>query len=136
MATISLARRARRVKRGWRYINPMIRTPPLPYLTGEPIPDPEETPPVAGAPALHRLQYFIFRVPREPRTSREIIHWWEKRHLAYNLIIGTFGVPLYVAAAMAARGAAGVPYYILAPIILGIMANIGYCGGWVAEIIF
>lgn len=112
-----------------------MQNPPVPYLTGEPIPEPEETPPLAEAPAWRRLQYFLFFVAHQSRTTWDIIRWWEKRRFAYNVLVGSWGLVTVLAVALAFKGQVPWQAMTIGPIVIGIAANFCYCLGWIGEII-
>lgn len=95
------------------------------------MPEPEEAPPLPESSLWRRLRYFLFIVPHGARTNGEIIRWWEKRRLAYNGIVGAFGMVTLLVVAAVFRGRAP-----LAPaVVIGIAANICYCAGWLGEIV-
>lgn len=119
---------------GKRYTD-IVNPPPLPSLTDELLPDPEVPRPSPDAPALERLRYFLFHVPREPRTNREIVRWWERRRFAYNVIVGVCGLPSWILVEMNAPRTGYFGFYVLAVVAIGIVANILYCLGWVGEIV-
>ncbi|MBC7808687.1 MAG: hypothetical protein H7145_21345 [Akkermansiaceae bacterium] len=108
---------------------------PVPHLTGEPITETEETPPGTDAPAWRRLQYFLFFVPHRARAAGEIIWWWEKRRLAYNLIVGAFGVVTLFASGLWMQGPSFWSGPATAALVIGVAANICYCAGWIGEIL-
>jgi hypothetical protein len=86
------------------------------------------------------LTKFFFRLPGTYRTPTEVIGWWEARRVTYNLAVGTAGLvtlvgfnvllslppsprPLWPIGTLAAAG------------VYGILANICYTGGWIAELL-
>jgi hypothetical protein len=86
------------------------------------------------------LTKFFFRLPGTYRTPTEVIAWWESRRLAYNAAVGTAGLvtlvgfnlilalppsprPLLLLGTLAAAG------------VYGVIANICYTGGWIAELL-
>ncbi|MBC8138879.1 MAG: hypothetical protein H8F28_23620 [Fibrella sp.] len=112
----------------------MEQKPPLPHLTGEPIPEPEEMPPLPEASPWRRLQYFLFFIPHESRTNGEIVRWWEKRRLAYNGIVGAFGIVTVVVVGCSVPSNAAWGGILAGSAVIGVAANICYCAGWIVEI--
>ncbi|HEX3798617.1 MAG TPA: hypothetical protein VH413_07945 [Verrucomicrobiae bacterium] len=90
------------------------------------------------------LQDPLFQRPADCETALQIVRWWELRRIPYNLIVGLvgifncaciFGMLILFPAAQTngfARGFPGLP--LVGIFIYGVMANICYSGGWVAEI--
>lgn len=70
----------------------------------------------------------------DERSTGSIILWWEARRIPYNLIVGATGlIPLIVLSAMSSSAVySGTFFAVLA---YGIMANICYTSGWIAELI-
>jgi hypothetical protein len=78
-------------------------------------------------------------------TAWQAIGWWEARRVAFNLIVGSVGVLSSAIVGVVALGsyllfdsdfgAPGSPLFaVFAVVIYGIMANLCYTGGWVAEL--
>jgi len=79
-------------------------------------------------------------------SGGEVIQWWESRRLFFNLVVGCTGILtciLCIACAVIAESfvgeAIGMPdgpllgvFFIL---FYGILANVFYTGGWIAEIL-
>jgi hypothetical protein len=89
--------------------------------------------------------YALFQRSANLETPRQIISWWEKRRITFNLIIG--GVGLFVC--LLQIGIASYSEHILgetigfpdppvfifpAIIFYGIAANICYTAGWIVEL--
>ena len=79
-------------------------------------------------------------------TPWQIILWWEKRRLPYNLIVGATGllvcVLLFAIAAFSERQFGepiGIPdpplFGVIAILLYGVAANFCYTGGWLAELL-
>jgi hypothetical protein len=79
-------------------------------------------------------------------TAWQAIGWWETRRVAFNLIIGSAGAISSVLVGVVGLGSyflfdsdVGVPdpplFALFAVVIYAIMANVGYTGGWVAELV-
>ena len=76
----------------------------------------------------------------------QIIAWWEARRIPYNLLVGVTGVvsgSLCLITGLLCEHFTGEPigipdppaFALLAVIAYGVMANICYTGGWIAELI-
>jgi hypothetical protein len=88
----------------------------------------------------------LFQRPESFETPKQIIFWWEKRRIPYNLIVGsvgfltcvlTFCIALYSENKFGeAIGLPDPPIFALLGIILyGIAANFCYTAGWFFELI-
>ena len=60
----------------------------------------------------------FFRSGAEPRSTWQVIGWWELRRIPFNLIVGLIGITT-----------------VIAILGYGVMANVFYTGGWVAELL-
>jgi hypothetical protein len=89
---------------------------------------------------------WLFESRTESLAPIEILKWWEKRRLPYNLIVGAAGlltcvIDLMIAAIASAIfdepvGMSDPPILaIFAVILFGIAANVCFTGGWIAEIL-
>lgn len=75
----------------------------------------------------------LFSVPNyKGRTAMSVVLWWESRRLVYNAILAVIGVVAMVL--FHALGFASFTSMILPAIGYGIMANVCYTAGWMAEI--
>jgi hypothetical protein len=85
---------------------------------------------------------------RDPRQddSGQVIEWWEKRRFFYNktlAVVGTVSCVLMISCGLIAEPLVGEAIGIPNPPILvpldiiayGIIANICYTGGWIAELL-
>ena len=80
------------------------------------------------------LVRFLFPAPAARRTG-SIIAWWEKRRLAYNVIVGGGGLITLSIAEIGSLVLGEGLFSPLAPIIqIGILANICYTLGPIAEV--
>jgi hypothetical protein len=86
----------------------------------------------------------LFQRAEHLETPRQIIIWWERRRLPFNLIVGTTGIltcTLLLVGEMLAEKKfgdveAGSPILAVFGIFAyGIMANICYTGGWISELV-
>jgi hypothetical protein len=79
-------------------------------------------------------------------TAGEVIGWWESRRIPFNLIVGTTGVITCIVGVVVSEASSilfgidsGLPdppiFGLIAIFIYGIMANICFTGGWVAELV-
>ena len=88
----------------------------------------------------------LFRRDEELKSAWDVIAWWESRRIPYNLIVGTAGITTSLACSATAilcesfgQEAIGMPdppiFAIFGVIAYGIVANVCYTGGWIAELI-
>lgn len=79
-------------------------------------------------------------------SAIQVIGWWEKRRFGYNLVVGSAGIltfALMLACAFVSETVVGVRIGlsdgprvgIFAAIAYGVMANICYTSGWIAELV-
>jgi hypothetical protein len=97
--------------------------------------------------AIRRLGNLpLFRRDVSITSTRAVIGWWETRRIPYNLIVGSAGILTCIAIAIVAMGNYiffnsdfGLPdpplFAIFGVILYGILANVCFTGGWVAELI-
>jgi hypothetical protein len=74
-----------------------------------------------------------------------MIDWWESRRIPFNLIVGAAGVLTCIIVSVVGVGSSILFDKDIAPdpplfaifgvVIYGIMANICYTGGWIAELV-
>jgi hypothetical protein len=98
---------------------------------------------------VRSLQYLttfrLFQRADGPSSDWQIIVWWEVRRIPYNLLVGSAGIVsslLCVASSLVGEKYLGEPiglpdpplFAIFAAIAYGIMANVCFAGGWIAEI--
>lgn len=84
------------------------------------------------------LAEFLFAAPAT-RSTPAIVTWWERRRLAYNASVGAAGLVSLgtVGAANALMGGdAMFPQALVLAAVFGTMANLCYCLGPAAEILF
>jgi hypothetical protein len=96
--------------------------------------------------ALARLKSSILCTRDAPPTSAwEVIGWWESRRVSFNLIVGSAGILSCIVVGAVAMGASvlfdsdfGLPdppgFALVGILLYGIMANICFTGGWLAEL--
>ncbi|HEX7121722.1 MAG TPA: hypothetical protein VF178_05065 [Gemmatimonadaceae bacterium] len=89
---------------------------------------------------MSALTRFFFRHEVSCRTPAEVIAWWEARRLPYNLAVGSAGVTTLALVHLLFRlppYAESVPLLPTLAVagVYGIMANICYTGGWIAELV-
>jgi len=82
------------------------------------------------------VEKYFFTPLYYPRGPFDVIFWWERRRLAYNICVGTAGV--ITLAAMALVHPMG-PRVVsdAAPVIVvyGLAANVCYTFGWLVDLI-
>jgi hypothetical protein len=81
--------------------------------------------------------------PTHDLDAREVIGWWESRRGPFNLAVGLAGVVAIVLSAsfsLIVGTECGVPdpplFAVFGIFAYGVMANVCYTGGWVAELLF
>jgi hypothetical protein len=86
----------------------------------------------------------FFQRAEHLETPRQIISWWERRRLPFNLIVGATGIltcTLLLVGEMLAEKKfgdveAGSPILaVFGVFAYGIMANVCYTGGWISELV-
>ena len=82
-----------------------------------------------------------------PSTSaKEAIGWWESRRIPFNLIVGSAGIISCIVVGIVGLGSSilfdselGLPdpplFALVGILIYGIIANICFTGGWLAELV-
>jgi hypothetical protein len=88
---------------------------------------------------MSALTRFFFRNEVTCRTPAEVIGWWEARRMAYNVAVGSTGLFTLAAVHLIARippqpVAIPIEPTIIIPAVYGVLANICYTGGWMAEL--
>ena len=88
---------------------------------------------------MSALTRFFFRNEVTCRTPTEVIGWWESRRMAYNAAVGATGLFTLAAVHIIVRlppmsGSIPLEPTIFIPIVYGILANVCYTMGWVAEL--
>ena len=81
------------------------------------------------------LQKVLFE-PTLVRSAPQVVKWWERRRLFYNIVVGTTGLGTLAATALAgviSHGRIEGPPWQL-PFVYGIAANIFYTFGWAIEL--
>jgi hypothetical protein len=88
---------------------------------------------------MSALTRFFFRNEVSCRSTAEVIGWWESRRLPYNVAVGSAGL-LTLAGVQFILWvpplSAAIPFVpsIVLPLAYGVMANVCYTGGWMAEL--
>lgn len=88
---------------------------------------------------MSAITRFFFRHEVTCRTPAEVIGWWEARRLPYNVAIGTTGLFTLAAVHLIMRlppFSTSIPLEptIIVPAVYGVLANVCYTGGWMAEL--
>lgn len=94
----------------------------------------------------HLIDLPFFRRNEESLSPWQVVTWWEGRRIFYNLSVGATGIisiALCFLSALVGETFLGVPiglpdppiFAVFAVIAYGIIANVCYTGGWIAEII-
>jgi hypothetical protein len=86
---------------------------------------------------MSALVEFLFPAPDQRRTARSLLSWWESRRLKYNLIVGSFGLFslgfMYIVWSLPPE-AHPMPFIWRPILAFGVMANVCYSAGWLAEL--
>lgn len=73
--------------------------------------------------------------PTLVRSPLRIVHWWESRRTAYNLVVGAAGLGTLVYSETLSLLVTGdwlkVPWQVI--VAYGVAANVLYTGGWLVE---
>lgn len=86
----------------------------------------------AGPAEESKLVRFLYPAPAERKVGK-IIGWWEKRRLAYNVVVGASGLGTILMALVTLNPLSEVVQALPAIIPFGIMANACYTLGWMVE---
>ncbi len=79
-------------------------------------------------------------------TARNTIGWWESRRIPFNLVVGSAGILSCIIIGIVGVGSEillgsefGFPnppaFALIGILIYGIMANVCFTGGWIAELV-
>ena len=79
-------------------------------------------------------------------NARDTIGWWESRRIPFNLIVGSAGILSCITIGIVGLGSEilfgsefGIPnppaFALIGILIYGIMANVCFTGGWIAELV-
>src|SRR5882724_6044548 len=89
----------------------------------------------------NRFKQWMFSVPEGPRSTSEIIIWWELRRVPYNIIIGAVGICslvlffFFVSHTKALKPGED-PIEPFALLAAPFVVNALYTLGWIAEVFF
>ncbi len=86
--------------------------------------------------ALVRL---LYPLPIRSNRPAAIIRWWERRRLAYNVVVGGAGLVTVVALnalSFLPPLAEGLFLPLFGVVVYGALANLCYTAGWTSEIVF
>ena len=87
---------------------------------------------------MSALTEYFFAPVRDPESRWTVVRWWESRRLAYNVAVGSAGffslavIWFFSALPPVALHGGGPPWQF--PIVYGIIANIFYSFGAVADL--
>jgi hypothetical protein len=90
---------------------------------------------------MSALTRFFFRNEVSCRSTADVIGWWETRRVPFNVAVGATGVFTYAAVQLIlmvpplSTSIPLVPSMVLS-LVYGVLANVCYTGGWIAEIWF
>jgi len=79
------------------------------------------------------IEKYLFTPLYDPRDLGDVVRWWEARRPLYNLVVGTAGMVTLGTVAVLHPG----PPPVFASLVLawGLMANLCFSGGAVADLI-
>lgn len=85
------------------------------------------------------FRHWMFAVPPGARSAWDVVLWWERRRIPYNVILGVVGVCSLLLFHVFIEAAHGVPpgEDAVEPIMLFIapvVANLCYTAGWLVEV--
>lgn len=86
---------------------------------------------------MSALTRILFPLPDYRRTPWTLLRWWESRRLTYNVVVGGAGlVTLGVVGlfSLLPPGLPGPVFVWRGVVVYAVMANLGYCLGWAAEL--
>lgn len=79
---------------------------------------------------------WYFEIPDDERDGGSVIVWWEKRRLAYNLLVLGCGLMSTAAVLLATSHPLSIIGNIFVGILIyGTVANVCYTWGWITELI-
>jgi hypothetical protein len=85
---------------------------------------------------MSALTRVLFPLPDYRRTPLTLLRWWESRRLTYNLVVGGAGVVTLGVLGLVRLLPPRVPgpmFLWRGVIVYAVLANLGYCLGWVTE---
>jgi len=88
---------------------------------------------------MSALTRFFFRNEVSCRSTAEVIGWWESRRFLYNVAVGSAGIVTLAGVQLIlwlpplSTPIPLIPSVII-PLAFGVMANVCYTGGWMAEL--
>ncbi|MBK6486799.1 MAG: hypothetical protein IPF98_08015 [Gemmatimonadetes bacterium] len=96
----------------------------------------DSTPAPEPSSAARRL---LFRDAAGNESAAEVVRWWERRRLPFNVAVGATGlVSLTSIAVLSAVGP--FPHHVFGPPLVGVLAygviaNVAYTSGWMLELL-
>ena len=87
---------------------------------------------------MSALTRILFPLPDYRRTPWSLLRWWESRRLTYNVAVGGAGLVTLGALGLFSILPPGMPGPVPAVrgvVVYAVMANLGYCLGWGAELV-
>jgi hypothetical protein len=89
----------------------------------------------------YKVLRWLITPPEEPTSPRDVIAWWERRRLIYNLVIGAIAVICFVVYYISIT-TTGVlepgedalePLALMAAPLMFILINVCYTAGWLLD---
>jgi hypothetical protein len=89
----------------------------------------------------HAFVRWLFAAPPEPTSARDTIAWWERRRLAYNLLIGATAIVCFAIYCVSITSTGVLepgedivePVALMAAPLVVILINICYTAGWLVD---
>ena len=90
---------------------------------------------------MSALTRFFFRNEVSCRSTSDVIAWWEKRRLPFNIAVGATGLFSWTSVQLImlvppASGSIPLAPSLVIPLVYGVLANVCYTGGWMFELWF
>jgi len=85
---------------------------------------------------MSALTRVLFPLPDYRRTPLTLLRWWESRRLTYNLFVGGAGLLTLGCLGLFSVLPPGLPgpaFVWRGVVVYAVLANLGYCLGWAAE---
>jgi hypothetical protein len=86
---------------------------------------------------MSALTRILFPLPDYRRTPWSLLRWWESRRLTYNVAVGGAGLVtlgFLVLFSVLPPGLPGPVFVWRGVVVYAVVANLGYCLGWAAEL--
>ena len=85
---------------------------------------------------MSALIRFLYPLPTSERTASQLLKWWERRRLPYNLAVGAAGLTsLAVVDLLGMLPPHPHPFQVpvVGIVVYGVLANVCFTGGWLID---